>query len=237
MSKLDDYLKRQHGGRVLDIATGRGDCARYLDETMISCESVLGIDNSDKGFEKARERTDPDKNIKYEVMDATNLTFDDDAFDTVAMSDSLHHMADAPRVLAEMKRVLKPGGLFVLIEMIRDDPNEMQLTHILLHHWWASVDRVTGVTHNSTFSRDELKAMVATLDISEVEVFEESDYGEEAYGEQVMNFVRNACDQYLTKIEGKPEHAELYREGVELKERLEKVGLRWARQVSIVGRK
>ncbi|NIV31266.1 MAG: methyltransferase domain-containing protein, partial [Anaerolineae bacterium] len=57
------------------------------------------------GLENAnQERTD------FIQMDAARLGFADESFDTVSISASLHHLADASPVFAEMGRMLRPGG-------------------------------------------------------------------------------------------------------------------------------
>jgi len=53
-------------------------------------------------------------------MDAREMAFADASFYTVCISNSLHHMADLERVLAEMARVLRPKGRFIVAEMYCD---------------------------------------------------------------------------------------------------------------------
>jgi ubiquinone/menaquinone biosynthesis C-methylase UbiE len=73
-------------------------------------------------------------------MDAERLCFEDDSFDTVAISASLRHLSHIQRVLDEMVRVLKPGGHFIAAEMHRDGQTEAELTSVYLHQWVAQVD-------------------------------------------------------------------------------------------------
>ena len=77
------------------------------------------------------------KGIDFVKMDAQEMTFADASFDTVCIANSLHHVADLRRVLAEMARVLRPKGRFIVAEMYCDGQTDPQMTHVLLHHWWA----------------------------------------------------------------------------------------------------
>ena len=90
--------------------------------------------------------------IRFEQMDARHLAFPDDSFDTACVSNSLHHFANPGPVLAEMLRVVRRGGHLVVNEMYRDGQSETQATHILLHHWWASVNRIRGEMHRERSS-------------------------------------------------------------------------------------
>ena len=94
-------------------------------------------------------------------MDAGYLEFEDDSFDTVCMSFSLHHLYDTGRVLAEMKRVLKPDEYFLVQEEFSDgEQNEAQRTHILEHHWGAEIDSLLGTVHRSIDVNVSCKGLV-----------------------------------------------------------------------------
>src|SRR5512141_3036012 len=106
------------GGRVLDVATGRGNFISTLIENLRDYIEVVGIDTNADTLEAARENFTQD-NIRFAVLDAARLDFPDESFDTVCISNSLHHLADLPQVLAEMRRVLKSNGHFIVSEMYR----------------------------------------------------------------------------------------------------------------------
>jgi len=54
------------------------------------------------------------EDAEFTVMNAESLKFGDGCFDTVCVANSLHHFENVDRALSEMKRVLKPGGLFIV---------------------------------------------------------------------------------------------------------------------------
>lgn len=96
--------------RILDLATGSGDLAVEL-QRRCPRALVLGADFSLPMMREAQAR-------RFEQLvaaDGTNLPFQDGAFDVVTVAFGLRNMASWPGALAEMRRVLRPGGrLFVL---------------------------------------------------------------------------------------------------------------------------
>jgi ubiquinone/menaquinone biosynthesis C-methylase UbiE len=150
-STVIDILNTIQGGKILDVATGRGGFIPFLLENIQKIEEIIAIDNNARG--EVAFQAFKDQPVHFQVMDAANLDFEAETFDTVCIANSLHHMADLPAVLAEMLRVLKTGGTFLVYEMYRDGQQETQLTHVHLHHWWAAIDTGMGIPHNETYTR------------------------------------------------------------------------------------
>ena len=95
--------------RVLEVATGTGLIAINIASAVRSVEAV---DFSPKMIEVARKKNAPE-NVRFAVEDATCLSFAEDSFDAVIISNALHIMPEPELVLANIKRVLKPGGLLI----------------------------------------------------------------------------------------------------------------------------
>ncbi len=164
------------GGRVLDVATSSGSFIGLMKSALRDYHSFVGIDVSEEELGKARQKFEGEL-VEFIKMDAENMTFDDHSFDTVAVSFSLHHLRNIKQVLAETKRVLKPGGHLILQEMISDGKqSESQKTDTLIHHWNAEVDSLLGIPHFKTLKRERLIALVDGLDLENLEVFEATRY-------------------------------------------------------------
>ena len=104
-----DWLAPPAGLRWLDVGCGNG----AFTETLIArCNpsAVIGIDPSQGQLSHARTRTDPGI-ADFRQGDALALPFDDDEFDACAMALAINFVPDASRAVAEMVRVVKPGGL------------------------------------------------------------------------------------------------------------------------------
>ena len=89
--------------RVLDAGCGAGDFART-----IATPKVVGVDLSPAIVERARSR-----GVDARVADIQELPFADGEFDVVVCNWVLYHLPDLDRGLAELARVLRPGGRFV----------------------------------------------------------------------------------------------------------------------------
>lgn len=115
------YRRRQFAdveGRVLEVACGTGTNLRYLPDAV----EYVGIDISEAMLARAWETLDRvDVDGRLERMDAQELSFADDSFDTVISSFSTCTFPDRVAALDEMARVCRPDGRVVLIEHGRSD--------------------------------------------------------------------------------------------------------------------
>ncbi|MEP2715090.1 methyltransferase domain-containing protein [Pseudophaeobacter sp.] len=107
-----DYINK-HGGSVLEVGVGTGlSLPDYAPEI-----AVTGIDFSEDMLAKARRRV-AEKGLKniaaLRQMDARELDFPDNSFDTVAAMHVLSVVPEPERVMAEIARVLRPGGKVVI---------------------------------------------------------------------------------------------------------------------------
>ena len=103
--------------RILDVATGTGDLAINLAKT--DAEEIIGLDISagmlNVGKEKVAAKNLDDR-IKMVQGDSENLPFEDDYFDAITVAFGIRNFETLEKGLAEILRVLKPGGIFVILE-------------------------------------------------------------------------------------------------------------------------
>ena len=111
----DDLLAAaspRKGERVLDVATGPGEPALSLAPRVGPAGSVVGIDLSERMVEVARQNAKGVDNVEFRVMDAEHLAFPDASFDLAVCRFGLQIVTDPDRCIAEVRRVLRPGGRF-----------------------------------------------------------------------------------------------------------------------------
>ncbi|MCR9085921.1 MAG: bifunctional 2-polyprenyl-6-hydroxyphenol methylase/3-demethylubiquinol 3-O-methyltransferase UbiG [Rhodobacteraceae bacterium] len=118
MAYFDGFTDWQ-GAAVLDLGCAGGFMAEALDDRGAR---VTGIDPAAQAIDAARAHAaQTGREIAYDVGVGEALPYPEDAFDHVVCVDVLEHVSDLPRVLAEVARVLKPGGLF-LFDTINRNP-------------------------------------------------------------------------------------------------------------------
>ena len=95
--------------RVLDVGCGTGVLTRMLARAE-GVESVVGVDLASSLLGKARELAADQPNVEFVEADARALPFTPESFDVAVLDSTLSHVPEPVRALAELHRVLRPGG-------------------------------------------------------------------------------------------------------------------------------
>lgn len=102
---------------ILDIATGTGDLAILMTNT--NAEKIIGLDISagmlEVGRKKIAERHLSDK-IEMILADSESMPFEDNTFDAITVAFGVRNFEHLEKGLSEILRVLKPNGIFVILE-------------------------------------------------------------------------------------------------------------------------
>jgi demethylmenaquinone methyltransferase / 2-methoxy-6-polyprenyl-1,4-benzoquinol methylase len=102
---------------ILDIATGTGDLAILMAET--AAEKIIGLDISDGMLEVGRTKI-KQKNLKAKIemvlADSENMPYSDNYFDAITVAFGVRNFENLEKGLSEILRVLKPNGVFVILE-------------------------------------------------------------------------------------------------------------------------
>lgn len=102
---------------ILDIATGTGDLAILLAKT--NAEKIIGLDLSEGMLEIGKKKI-IQKNLQHTIEmvlgDSEKIPFQDDYFDAITVSFGIRNFETLEKGLAEILRVLKPQGIFVILE-------------------------------------------------------------------------------------------------------------------------
>jgi demethylmenaquinone methyltransferase/2-methoxy-6-polyprenyl-1,4-benzoquinol methylase len=100
------------GDRVLDACCGTGDLALAANEA--GAGSVTGLDFSPRMLERARAKS---REIEWVQGDLLALQFEDASFDAATVGFGVRNLEDLERGLAELRRVLRPGGRLAILEI------------------------------------------------------------------------------------------------------------------------
>ncbi|MEE4217395.1 MAG: class I SAM-dependent methyltransferase [Xanthomonadales bacterium] len=141
------------GRRVLDAACGEGYGSALLAET---ASRLVGVDVSPQAVAHASERYRA-PNLEFRQADCLALPFPDDEFDCVVSFETLEHLENHEQLMAEFKRVLRPGGFllistpdkaiytdqqgnrneFHVAELYRDEFDALLERHFAVHRLWG----------------------------------------------------------------------------------------------------
>lgn len=226
-------LKSISGGKVLDVATGRGDFVDCIAEfhDVISV-TALDINPEPSDFS---QRFAP-LSVTYTQGNAAALPFTDASFDTVCISNSLHHMTELSAVIDEMLRVLKTNGTLVINEMYCDTDDEQRQTHVLLHHWWGEIDSRIGIPHNATFSRNEITTRVHSLGLSDVQIIDYA-FPKPEMNDDIRAHLLKSIDTYFEKVRTHSLSRDLLLQGETFQKRINDIGFASAPALLSVGKK
>ena len=116
-NKVVDMVTEKKPKNILDIATGTGDLAISLTKT--KAKEIIGVDISNGmlgvGINKIKALK-LDDSIKLLYGDSENLPFDDNSFDAITVAFGVRNFENLEKGLSEILRVLKPEGVFVILE-------------------------------------------------------------------------------------------------------------------------
>lgn len=145
-------------GAALDVATGGGHTALFLAR---QGWRVTAGDIAPRMLENARKlAAEAGYTIETQLFPAEEIPFPDASLDLVTVRVAPHHFSSPPRFIAEVSRVLKPGGHFVLIDgTVPDDDPETEA-------WLHNVEKWRDPSHGRFLSRSAWEQLVHASGLS-----------------------------------------------------------------------
>ncbi len=150
----------QKAERLLDIGTGSGFTALGFAPFV---QSVVGVDDSPEAVEVARRQAAARgaANAEFRVADHEHLPFADGSFEIVTCRFVFHHFSDPATALAEMKRMLAPGGRLMLYDILTSlDPRQAEVHN--------RIEKTRDPSHVRMLNTEEFLALFrqAKLDVA-----------------------------------------------------------------------
>ena len=115
--KVLQMVTNKNPGTILDIATGTGDLAILMTKT--KANKIVGLDISVGMLDVGRKKIKAlnlDSRIEMMVGDSEKMPFEDNSFDAITVAFGIRNFETLEKGLSEILRVLKPNGVFVILE-------------------------------------------------------------------------------------------------------------------------
>jgi ubiquinone/menaquinone biosynthesis C-methylase UbiE len=153
LALLRPWIAGRDLGRVLDVGCGTANLLRLIADAGASASAYAGIDPAPRMLGVARGKARA-SGLRGGFAGATAeaLPFADGAFDVAVSASTLHDWDDAGAGLAEIRRVLRPGGELMLLDWHRD-PLPMRLLNVTM--------RIARVPYRRMYARAEMRAALA----------------------------------------------------------------------------
>jgi SAM-dependent methyltransferase len=135
----------------IDLACGPGVVSRA---TAARVGSVKGVDLTPAMVEEAERRASEEGigNVDFALGDVTALDLEDDSFDGAITRLSLHHIPAPGRVVAEMARLVRPGGGVLVSDIVADRDRDANA-------WREEIERLRDPSHWACHTQESLRAM------------------------------------------------------------------------------
>lgn len=151
VERLRTFAELDGTERVLDAGTGAGTFALAFAP---SVREVVGLDPVPELLAEAQRLSADLGNVTFVVGDATALPFEDATFDLAACARTLHHVGRPELVVAELARVVRPGGSILIIDQLASlDPLEALALD--------RVERLRDPGHQRTLSDQDVRGLLA----------------------------------------------------------------------------
>lgn len=159
--KLVAACKVRPESRVLDLCAGTGDVSFAIADMAHPAEVVV-TDFTPEMLEIAREKAPQHQGptqLTFELADAQDLQFEDESFDVVTVAFGVRNLPDRERNFAEVLRVLKPGGRYVILEFSRPPLAVWRgVYHVYLQHAIPTIGgMLTGDRDSFVYLNDSIR--------------------------------------------------------------------------------
>ncbi|MFT7859875.1 MAG: bifunctional demethylmenaquinone methyltransferase/2-methoxy-6-polyprenyl-1,4-benzoquinol methylase UbiE [Sulfurimonas sp.] len=121
------YLGKKELDRIIDVACGTGDMMghwkKQADKAGVKIDEIVGVDPSNGMVDVAREKF---PEFSYHIAKATEIPLEDSKGDVVSITYGIRNVVERQEAFYEFNRVLKPGGLVVILEFMKQDKKSLK---------------------------------------------------------------------------------------------------------------
>jgi ubiquinone/menaquinone biosynthesis C-methylase UbiE len=159
MLTLKSRLGHINAETLLDVGVGRGEFLRFALKSFHSWKRVVGIDTDTESLQAAKNEF-RDSPVILILDSALSMPFTHGYFDTITMSNILHHIENIPSLFNEVTRVCKSKGMVIINEMLNENYAELQESYLLYHKFVTDLDNHLGCYHRETYTLKEILSLI-----------------------------------------------------------------------------
>jgi SAM-dependent methyltransferase len=130
------------------------------------------------------------------------MPFTDHYFDTITMSNAMHHIEKLQPLFVEFNRVCKSQGLIIINEMLNEDFSEMQETYMLYHRLIAEMDNQLGQYHREPYTLKEIAALIKASNLKVQEQFTHSEITGDAMNVHEIQAMSDRLNKRVDRLLG-----------------------------------
>ena len=153
--RIGEALGPRASGRILDLACGPGVLTAPLCQ---NAHSVIGLDLTHRVLEVAKRASDPAR-AAFVRGAAEQTPFADGGFDAVTLRLAPHHVLDPGAVLREVRRLLRPGGRVVVLDVLTSGDPRVAALH-------NEIERARDPSHTAFVPGDTLRSSIEAAQLS-----------------------------------------------------------------------
>lgn len=146
---------------VADLGCGTGNAAELLAPLV---KRVIAIDQSGPMLSAARKRLAGVSNVEFVSGELTGLPLKSGSVDAAVCVLVLHHVEDYAAAIREMRRIVRPGGVVLIVDMLEHDRSSYK--HTMGHRWLGFGERqMVDVLGSAGFERARYQAIASDTDV------------------------------------------------------------------------
>jgi ubiquinone/menaquinone biosynthesis C-methylase UbiE len=233
MLTLKSRISAYDAGSLLDVAVGRGDFLKFAINSFRSWHRAAGIDVDAETLQQAGN-VFANSPVILILASALNMPFTDQYFDTITLSNTLHHIEKLQLLFNETARVSKQHGLIVINEMLNESYHEAQETYMLYHRFIADADNQQGKFHREPFNLKELLNIIKNDQFQLLEYFIHEEAVADIMNEEEMAAMASRLKNKVKLLKGSSYYYFYENKANDIISRFKKTGIQRPRHVTFM---
>ncbi len=233
MLTLKERISGFDAGSLLDVGVGRGEFLKFALGSFHSWKKAAGIDIDQESLRTAINAFDNTPVILV-LGSALSMPFTDKYFDTVTLSNALHHIENLPALLSETVRVCKSKGRVIINEMINENTTGLQETYMLYHKFIADIDNHRGVYHRETYTLKEIQSLIKIHDFQQLDCFVHAEVAGDAMDSAEIDAISDRLNKKVQQLRGSDYYYFYENKAREIINHFIKTGIHRPRHVTLI---